>query len=131
MKQIIIRMFVALTMCGVTSLIRLTSFVVISPTLQLHNEAIWISRLILASVLSPLLYGSLDRRTSAWAIGSKHQRQSWKNSLSLISDHRRCPSQCAFFRGRGNISEARSVWLIVDVPRVGNFLVWEDTNEQV
>jgi hypothetical protein len=64
MKQIIIRMFVALTMCGVTSLIRLTSFVVISPTLQLHNEAIWISRLILASVLSPLLYGFLDRRTS-------------------------------------------------------------------
>ena len=42
MKQIIIRMFVALTICGVTSLIRLTSFVVISPTLQLRNEAIWI-----------------------------------------------------------------------------------------
>jgi len=89
MKQIIIRMFVALTMCGVTSLIRLTSFVVISPTLQLHNEAIWISRLILASVLSPLLYGFLDRRTSAWAIRSKRQRQSSKNSLSLIGDHRR------------------------------------------
>src|SRR5205814_1517910 len=68
MKQIIIRMFVALTMCGVTSLIRLTSFVVISPTLQVHNEAIWISRLILVSVLSPLLYGFLDRRTSTWAI---------------------------------------------------------------
>ena len=28
MKQIIIRMFVALTMCGVTSLIRLTGFIV-------------------------------------------------------------------------------------------------------
>ena len=89
MKQIIIRMFVALTMCGVTSLIRLTSFVVISPTLQVHNEAIWISRLILASVLSPLLYGFLDRRTSTWAIRSKDQRQSSKNSLSLISDYRR------------------------------------------
>ena len=85
MKQIIIRMFVALTMCGVTSLIRLTSFVVISPTLQVHNEAIWISRLILASVLSPLLYGFLDRRTSTWAIRSKHQRQSSKNSLDLIN----------------------------------------------
>src|SRR6266446_52516 len=56
MKQIIIRMFVALTMCGVTSLIRLTSLVVISPTLQVHNEAIWISRIILASVLPPLLW---------------------------------------------------------------------------
>ena len=88
MKQIIIRMFVALTMCGVTSLIRLTSFVVISPTIQVHNEAIWISRLILASVLSPLLYGFLERRTSTWAIRSK-QRQSSKNSLSLISDYRR------------------------------------------
>jgi hypothetical protein len=40
-------------------------------------------------VLSPLLYGFLDRRTSTWAIGSKHQRQSSKNSLSLISDYRR------------------------------------------
>jgi hypothetical protein len=89
MKQIIIRMFVALTMCGVTSIIRLTSFVVISPTLQVHNEAIWISRLILASVLSPLLYGFLDRRTSAWALRSTHQRQPSKNSLRLISDHRR------------------------------------------
>src|SRR6267143_4713648 len=87
MKQIIIRMFVALTMCGVTSLIRLTSFVVISPTLQLHNEAIWISRLILASVLSPLLYGFLDRRTSTWAIRFKTPPSS-KNSLPLISDHR-------------------------------------------
>jgi len=88
MKQIIIRMLVALTMCGLTSLIRLTSFVVISPTLQVHNEAIWISRIILASVLSPLLYGFLDRRTSTFVIRSKPQRQSSKNSLSLISDHR-------------------------------------------
>jgi hypothetical protein len=84
MKQIIIRMFVALTMCGVTSLIRLTSFVVISPTLQVHNEAVWIFRIILASVLSPLLYGFLDRRTSTWAIRPKHQRQSSEDSLNLI-----------------------------------------------
>jgi hypothetical protein len=89
MKQIIIRMLVALTMCGVTSLIRFTSFVVISPTLQVHTEAIWMSRLILASVLSPLLYGFLDRRTSTWTIRPKHQRQSSKNSLRLLSDHRR------------------------------------------
>jgi len=89
MKQIIIRMFVALTMCGATSLIRFTSFLVISPSSQVHTEAIWIFRIILASVLSPLLYGFLDRRTSTWAIRSKPQRQSSKNSLRLISDHRR------------------------------------------
>ena len=89
MKQIIIRMFVALTMCGVTSLIRLTSFVVISPTVHVHTEAIWISRIILASVLSPLLYGFIDRRTSTWAIRSKRQRQAPKNSLTLISDNHR------------------------------------------
>ena len=88
MKQIIIRMFVALTMCGVTSVVRFTSFLVIPPTLQVHNEAIWISRLILASVLSPLLYSFLDRRTSNWAITSKRQLRSWKNSFSLISNHR-------------------------------------------
>jgi hypothetical protein len=86
MKHIIIRMFVALTMCGVTSLIRFTSFVVIAPTLQVHAQAIWISRIIMASVLSPLLYGFLDRRTSTWTIRPKHQPS--KNSLSLIS-HRR------------------------------------------
>ena len=88
MKQIIIRMFVALTMCGVTSIIRFTSFVIISPTLQVHTEAIWILRIILASVLSPLLYGFLDKRTSSWAIRPKHQHRSSKNSLNLIS-HRR------------------------------------------
>lgn len=89
MKQIIIRMFVALTMCGITSLIRLTSVVVIPPTLQVHNDAIWISRIILASVLSPLLYGFIDRRTSTWAIRSRHRRESSKNPLTLITDHRR------------------------------------------
>jgi len=98
MRQIIIRMLVALTMCGVTSLIRLTSFVVISPTLQVHNQAIWISRIILASVLSPLLYGFLERRTSAFVIRSKPQRQPSKNSVSIISDHRRWPSQSALHR---------------------------------
>ncbi len=84
MKQIIIRMFVALAMCGVTSLLGFTSFLVISPVLQVHTEAIWILRIIMASVLSPLLYGFLDRRTSTWAIRPK----SLKNSLNLII-HRR------------------------------------------
>jgi hypothetical protein len=93
MKQIIIRMFVALTMCGVTSLIRFTSFVVISPTPQVHTEAIWILRIILASVLSPLLYGFLDRRTSTWTIRPKQQRPSSKNSLNLTRHHRRSPYQ--------------------------------------
>ena len=89
MKQIIIRIFVALTMCGVTSVLRSTSLVVIPPTLQVHNEAVWISRLILASVLSPLLYSFLDRRTSNWAIKSKPQLQLAKNPISFISDYRR------------------------------------------
>jgi hypothetical protein len=88
MKQIIIRMLVALTMCGVTGVLRFTSFVVIPPTIQVHNEAVWISRLILASVLSPLLYGFLDRRTSSWAIRSKPRLQPSKNSFDLISEHR-------------------------------------------
>jgi len=73
MKQIIIRMFVALVMCAVTTVIRFTSFIVISPTLQGHGESIWILRLILASVLSPLLYNFLDKRTSNWAIRAKHK----------------------------------------------------------
>ncbi len=46
MKQIIIRMFVALTMCAVTSVIRFTSFIVISGRLQVHAESVWILRLI-------------------------------------------------------------------------------------
>jgi hypothetical protein len=85
MKQIIIRIFVALTMCGVTSVIRFTSFKVISSPQQVHAESIWILRIILASVLSPILFGFLDKRTSTWAIRSKHQRQTSKNSLSLIN----------------------------------------------
>jgi hypothetical protein len=84
MKQIIIRIFVALTMCGVTSLIRFTSFKVISSPQQVHAESIWIMRIILASVLSPILFGFLDKRTSTWAIRLKHQRQTSKNSFNLI-----------------------------------------------
>jgi len=72
MRQIFIRIFVALTMCAVTSVIRFTSFIVIS-TQQVHVESIWILRIILASVLSPVLYGFLDKRTSNWAIRAKHK----------------------------------------------------------
>ena len=85
MKQIIIRMFVALIMCAVTSVIRFTSFIVISPALQVHTESIWILRLILASVLSPLLYNSLDKRTSNWAIRAKHKPDGARQSVNLIS----------------------------------------------
>jgi hypothetical protein len=84
MKQIIIRMFVALIMCAVTSVIRFTSFIVISPTLQVLAESIWILRLILASVLSPLLYNFLDKRTSNWAIRANHKGRS-RRQFNLIS----------------------------------------------
>jgi hypothetical protein len=72
MKQIIIRMFVALIMCAVTSLIRFTSLMVISSTIQIHAESIWILRLILASILSPVLYSFLDKLTAGWAIRARH-----------------------------------------------------------
>jgi hypothetical protein len=85
MKQIIIRMFVALIMCAVTSVIRFSSFIVISPTLRVHAESIWILRLILASVLSPLLYNFLDKRTSNWAIRAKHKPDGARQSVNLIS----------------------------------------------
>jgi hypothetical protein len=85
MKQIIIRMFVALIMCAVTSVIRFSSFIVISPTLRVHAEPIWILRLILASVLSPLLYNFLDKRTSKWAIRAKHKPDGARQSVNLIS----------------------------------------------
>src|SRR5437016_12228161 len=85
MKQIIIRMFVALIMCAVTSVIRFTTFIVISPTLQVHAESIWILRLILASVLSPLLYNFLDKRTSNWAIRAKHKPDGARQSVNLTS----------------------------------------------
>jgi hypothetical protein len=85
MKQIIIRVFVAFTMCAVTSVIRFTSFIVISSTLQVHTESIWILRLILASVLSPLLYSFLDKRTAGWAIRARHKsyRASNQSMLSI------------------------------------------------
>ena len=73
MKQITIRITVALTMCAVTKIIRFTSFTVMSSTVQVHAESIWIMRLILASVLSPLLYGFLDKHTAHWAIRAEHK----------------------------------------------------------
>ena len=71
MKQIIIRMFVALTMCAVTSVIRFISFIVISSKSQVHTESIWILRLILASVLSPLLFSFLSKLTAGLDYPSK------------------------------------------------------------
>ena len=85
MKQIIIRMFVALTMCGVTSLIRFTSLMVISSAPRVHAESIWILRIILASILSPLLYGFFSKHTATWAIRRKQQSQTSVNSLNLIN----------------------------------------------
>jgi hypothetical protein len=85
MKQIIIRMSVALIMCAVTSVIRITSLIVISPTLQVHAQSIWILRLIMASVLSPFLFNFLDKRTSNWAIRAKHKGQSRGQSVNFIS----------------------------------------------
>jgi len=73
MKQIIIRMFVALIMCAVTSIIRFTSFIVVSSKPQVHTETIWILRLILASFLSPILYSFLYKLTAGWTIRAKHE----------------------------------------------------------
>jgi hypothetical protein len=85
MKQIIIRMFVALIMCAVTMVIRFASFIVISPRPQVH-ESIWILRLILASVLSPLLYNFLNKRTSNWTLREKHKPHGGGNrSISSAS----------------------------------------------
>jgi len=91
MKQIIIRMFVALIMCAVTSVIRFTSFIVISATQQVHTETIWILRLILASVLSPVLYSFLDKRTSNWAIRAKHKPEPSTVMLSTKLNHWELP----------------------------------------
>ena len=71
MKQFIIRMFVALVMCGMASVLRFISFTVISGTIQLRTESIWTLRLILTSVLSPLLYGFLSKLTAGWGIRAK------------------------------------------------------------
>jgi hypothetical protein len=46
---------------------------VISSRLQVHADSIWILRLILASVLSPLLYNFLDNHTAGWAIRAKYK----------------------------------------------------------
>jgi hypothetical protein len=73
MRQIIIRMFVALIMCAVTSVIRFTSFIVISSRLQVRAESVWIARLILASILSPFLYSSLNKLTAGWSIRARHK----------------------------------------------------------
>jgi hypothetical protein len=83
MKQIIIRIIVALTMCGVTKIIRFTSFTVISSTFPVHAESIWILRLILASILSPLLYGFLDKHTARWTIRAEHKSYRPSNRLIL------------------------------------------------
>ncbi len=84
MKQIIIRMFVALIMCAVTSVIRFASFIVISPRPQVH-ESIWILRLNLASVLSPLLYNFLNKRTSNWTIRARQKPdRAGSRSVSII-----------------------------------------------
>jgi peptidoglycan/LPS O-acetylase OafA/YrhL len=73
MKQLIIRMIVVITMCALTSVIPFTSFAVFSSTFQVHAEIIWILRLILASVLSPLLYRFLDKQTARWTIRANHK----------------------------------------------------------
>ena len=72
MKQIVIRLFVALTMCGITSLVRLS--VIAAP--QISTRFVWIFRLILASVLSPILYGFVDKRTTNWTIQARRQGRS-------------------------------------------------------
>ncbi len=83
MKQIIIRMTVAIIMCGLTSVIQFTTFIVSSSALQVRVESIWILRLILASILSPLIYSFLDKLTTGWADRAKHKlhHQSYRSIL--------------------------------------------------
>ena len=83
MRQIIIRMFVALTMCAATSVIRFTSFIVISSRLQVHAESIWILRLILASILSPLLYNFVYKLTADWTIRARNRSYRASNQSIL------------------------------------------------
>jgi hypothetical protein len=83
MKQIIIRMIVAITMCALTSVIRFTSFAVLSSMFQVHAELIWTLRLILASLLSPLLYRFLDNQTARWAIRADDKSYRPSNRLIL------------------------------------------------
>jgi hypothetical protein len=70
MRQIFIRMFVALIMCGVTSVIRFGSLMA-AP--QVGTQTVWILRLITASLLSPLLFSLINKRTSNWTIPLKHR----------------------------------------------------------
>ena len=70
MKQIIIRMLVAITMCGVTSVIRFGGLMA-AP--QAGAQSVWILRLITASLLSPLLYSFINKRTTNWTIRLKHR----------------------------------------------------------
>jgi len=83
MKQIIIRTIVAVAICAVTSVIRFTSFKVIASTVQAHADFIWILRLILASVLSPLLYRFLDEQTARWFIRADPKSYQPGNRLIL------------------------------------------------
>jgi len=83
MKQIIIRMTVVIIMCALTSVIRFTSLIVISSTLQAHAESIWILRLILASILSPLLYSFLDKFMTGWAIRARNRSYRANNQYIL------------------------------------------------
>ena len=81
MKQFIIRIFVALAMCGLTSVIRIGTLLVISPAPR--TEAIWVFRLILTGVLSPLLYGFLVRRTSNWSVRRRFLLRTPKRPTNL------------------------------------------------
>ena len=86
MKQIIIRMIVTITMCALMSVIRFMSFAVLSRLFQIHAESIWMLRLILASLLSPLLYRFLDKQTARWTISRNHKSHRPSNRLiSLVS----------------------------------------------
>ena len=71
MRQIIIRMFVAITMCGRTGVIRFGGIWMAAP--QVGAQTVWILRLIAVSLLSPLLYSFINRRTSNWTIRLKHR----------------------------------------------------------
>lgn len=82
MKQIIIRMIVTITMCALASVIRFMSFAVLSGTLERHAESIWMLRLILASLLSPLLYRFLEKQAARWAIRADHK--SYRPSMRTI-----------------------------------------------
>ena len=82
MKQIIIRLIVTITMCALTSVIRFMSLAVLSSTFQMHTESIWILRLILASILSPVLYRFLEKQTARWAI--RADDKSYRLSIRTI-----------------------------------------------